>query len=145
MNPVDLGALLADPSQAGTYFVDARDRDALAHAASVLEFAVVPVDLQGCNGKDDAIARIATALRFPDWFGGNWDALADSLGDLSWCPAPGHMMLFVHADAWREANADDAQTLVSVLDDAAAAWRARRHPFWALWPVPAGTLAQFEP
>ena len=145
MNALDLRALLADPLQAGAYFIDDRDTAAMAESGAALDFAVARANLAGCEDKPAVLSELARALGFPQWFGGNWDALADSLGDLSWCPAPGHMLLFVHADAWREANADDAQTLVSVLDDAAAAWRARRHPFWALWPVPAGTLAQFEP
>ena len=37
--------------------------------------------------KGEAIAAIARALSFPDWFGQNLDALHDSLTDLSWLPA----------------------------------------------------------
>ncbi|MFP7723351.1 barstar family protein [Lysobacter sp. A3-1-A15] len=145
MNGIDLRSLLADPSQAGTYFVDARDRLALAEAATALDFAVATVDLAGCVGKDDAIARLAGALGFPDWFGGNWDALADALGDLAWWPAAGHVVLLVNAGPWREAHPEEVLTLVSILDGAADAWRSRRHPFWALWPVPADTLEQLAP
>ena len=36
--------------------------------------------------KTAAIAAIARALDFPDWFGQNLDALYDSLSDLSWLP-----------------------------------------------------------
>src|SRR5262245_53314468 len=53
--------------------------------------------------------RCAAALAFPAWFGHNWDALADCLGDLSWLPGKGHVVLWdnygvlAHADppAWR--------------------------------------------
>ena len=38
--------------------------------------------------------RIAQALEFPQWFGGNWDALEDCLTDLSWSKAAGHVLLF---------------------------------------------------
>src|SRR3546814_14890677 len=51
-------------------------------AAASLGFAVAEIDFRGCTGKDDALARFARALHFPDWFGGNWDALQDSLSDL---------------------------------------------------------------
>ncbi|WP_446686701.1 barstar family protein [Pseudofulvimonas gallinarii] len=27
---------------------------------------------------------MAAVFRFPEWFGDNWDALADCLADLSW-------------------------------------------------------------
>lgn len=35
------------------------------------------------TGKADALASIAAALDFPDWFGGNYDALADCLRDVA--------------------------------------------------------------
>ena len=47
--------------------------------------------------KKAAIAAIAEALDFPDWFGQNLDALYDSLTDLSWLPA-GEYVLVVPAD-----------------------------------------------
>jgi len=47
--------------------------------------------------KAEAIAAIARALDFPDWFGQNLDALYDSLSDLSWLPA-GEYVLVVPAD-----------------------------------------------
>jgi hypothetical protein len=46
--------------------------------------------------KKAAIAAIAEALSFPDWFGHNLDALYDSLTDLSWLPA-GEYVLVVPA------------------------------------------------
>lgn len=41
-------------------------------------FGTVPLS------KTDFLARMAKKLRFPHHFGGNWDALQDCLGDLSW-------------------------------------------------------------
>ena len=42
---------------------------------------VVTLDLDGVTDKADLMDRCARALRLPDWFGRNWDALADSLSD----------------------------------------------------------------
>lgn len=47
--------------------------------------------------KSEAIAAIAQALSFPDWFGHNLDALYDSLTDLSWLE-PGEYTLVVPSD-----------------------------------------------
>src|SRR5690606_7438472 len=84
MSASALRGLLADASQNGTYFIDARDRGGLDDVARGLGFAAVAIDLSGCRDKDEAFERFAAALRFPDWFGRNWDALADCLDDLSW-------------------------------------------------------------
>jgi hypothetical protein len=48
--------------------------------------------------KKAAIAAIAKALDFPDWFGQNLDALYDSLTDLSWLPEDDEYVLVVPAN-----------------------------------------------
>ena len=40
------------------------------------------------RGKRELLERIAHGLSFPDYFGGNWDALIDCLSDLSWLEGP---------------------------------------------------------
>ena len=35
----------------------------------------VHIDLSACTGKHDLLDRFAAALRFPSWFGHNWDAM----------------------------------------------------------------------
>jgi hypothetical protein len=34
--------------------------------------------------KERLLERLAVGLKFPDYFGGNWDALIDCLSDMSW-------------------------------------------------------------
>ncbi len=48
---------------------------------------VVTLDLGGVTDKAGLMDRCARALALPDWFGRNWDALADSLSDPSVWPA----------------------------------------------------------
>lgn len=139
MTATELTALLADASQNGAYFVDARDREALTDTATALGFVVAAIDYRGVRDRDEALERIAQALRFPPWFGGNWDALLDCLGDLSWLPGDGYLLLFDHAD-WRDAEPDAFVVLLDVLDDAARGWAAEGTPFWALLPLPGDRL-----
>lgn len=144
MSTLDLHALLADAAQNGAYFVDVRDREALADAANELDFAVAAVDFAGCRDKREVLGRFAQALRFPEWFGNNWDALADCLGDLSWWEADGYLLLLDHAGAWRSADAADFATLVDILNNAARQWAEQGQPFWALIPMSAEALEDIE-
>ncbi|MFG2227180.1 barstar family protein [Streptomyces sp. NPDC048644] len=97
--------------------------DALAAAADA-GWSGAALDLEGAADKAEFLDRCARALRFPDWFGGNWDALADCLTDLSWCPA-GHGRLLV-VTGWQSfaaAAPQDWSVVENVLADAVAYWR----------------------
>jgi RNAse (barnase) inhibitor barstar len=144
MNATDLRSVLADPEHSGAYFIDARDTQAMADAGEALGYAVIRVDLDGCQDKADLMKRIATAGRFPDWFGDNWDALADALGDLSWLPAEGHLALIENASAWRTAHPQEFDTLLDILNEAAFHWAEQDIPFWALLPFPGDQLEVLE-
>ena len=51
----------------------------------------------GVRSKQKLLAILADKLHFPGYFGGNWDALEECLGDLSWLPA-GQGVVIVHDD-----------------------------------------------
>jgi RNAse (barnase) inhibitor barstar len=140
MNAIELGALLADPTQAGAYFVDARDRESLVEAGGTLQFAVLPIDLRGCADADAAMREIAETLRFPEWFGGNLDALADCLADLSWLPSEGYVLVLEHSGDWRAQAPDTMGAVLEILNDTATRWAQDRVPFWAFLPVSAQEL-----
>jgi RNAse (barnase) inhibitor barstar len=124
--------LLALSVEAGAYSLPPEHRDALVDAAAGLQFVHRAIDLAGCGDKDTLFARIAHALAFPDWFGGNWDALADCLSDLEWLGHPdGFALLFEHAQDLRLASLDDYDALIELLDDVAAGWREVDVPFWS--------------
>ena len=80
--------------------------------------------------------RVARALEFPQWFGGNWDALEDCLTDLSWSDAAGPRP----ADRGRggDAGATSGGICVDILASAADWWAERRRPFFAVFVDGAG-------
>ncbi|HUK05977.1 MAG TPA: barstar family protein [Burkholderiales bacterium] len=119
---------LSDPAKSGVYRSSRSDEILDATRASKLR--VAQIDLAGATDKDKLVARVAAALEFPSWFGGNWDALEDCLCDLSWMTAAGHVLLLTGAvDVPRV----ERGTLVDILAAAAASWAERKHPFFAVF------------
>jgi len=51
----------------------------------------------GIRSKEKLLAILADKLRFPGYFGWNWDALEECLRDLSWLPARQGVVI-VHED-----------------------------------------------
>lgn len=87
---------------------------------------MVRIDGRAIPDKAALLARLAEALRFPAYFGGNLDALHDCLGDLpSFAPAPGYLVLIEHADAACPARREDFAAVVEVLEEAARERRAQ--------------------
>lgn len=140
----ELSGLLVDHTQAGAYFVDVRDRDAIEATALELGMTVIPIDCAGCSDKDEILARFAQALDFPEWFGNNWDALADCLADLSWWPASGYVVLIDHLGAWRDTDPEHAAILLDILTNCASQWSADGVAFWSMIPLSGETLDSME-
>jgi RNAse (barnase) inhibitor barstar len=127
---------LTRPAQSGVYFVGVDDIDRLARIAARDELHVCRIDLAGCHDKDELLRRLALSLQLPTTFGHNWDALADCLRDLGWLPAWGHVLLFEHADALRQAAEADFAILLGVLDDAATFGCDNDRPWFAFLALP---------
>jgi hypothetical protein len=122
---------LSDPAKSGVYRVpdEGAVREALVHGQ--FDFAVVEL----ATGKEEMLASIARSLGFPEWFGGNWDALEDCLTDLSWRDGANHVILFKGA-----VDSDDLGVLLDVLSSAAEFWRERNRAFFAVFVDPEGNL-----
>src|SRR5262245_15185998 len=117
-----MGKLLArlqDASRSGVYRVARAEETEDAVRGSKLELVKISY-----GEKKILLENIATALGFPDWFGRNWDALEDCLGDLSWSKAEGHVLLFSGASP-----GDDLGVLTDVLRSSAEFWAGRGRPF----------------
>ncbi len=136
MNAQPLQALLVEADQAGAFYLTASDLGPLHEAARELGFRCVELDLAGCHDKPALMRAFAEAFEFPDWFGHNWDALADCLGDLDWLPAEGYVLGLQNAHTLRSTDPADYATLVAVLEGACEEWRERGRPFWAFIALP---------
>jgi len=128
---------LSDASRSGVYRASRTDEILDATQGSALR--VLRIGLSGAAGKDALMERIARALDFPRWFGGNWDALEDCLTDLSWSGAAGHVLLIEGA---ADLPVDERGILVDILVSAAASWAERKRPFFAVFLDNSPTLPE---
>jgi hypothetical protein len=128
---------LSDAAKSGVYRTARTDEILDAARGSGLQ--VARIELAGTTGKDALLARIAQALAFPAWFGGNWDALEDCLSDLSWSKAGGHVLLIEGA---AQLPTDERGILIDILTSVAAHWAERKRPFFAVFVGGAPPLAE---
>ena len=119
---------LSDASKSGVY--RAPQAEAILEATQGSNLRVSRIGLAGAHGKAALLARVAGAMEFPGWFGGNWDALEDCLSDLSWSKAEGYVLLIEGAAGL---PADERGIFVDILASAAAAWSERKRPFFAVF------------
>ncbi len=120
---------LRDPARSGVY--RASGAQAIEEATRGSDLDVVAIDARA-----DLFEVMARALDFPDWFGSNWDALEDSLSDLSGRKGEGHVLVLRSYPA-----GDELGVLTDVLRKAAEYWAGRGRPFFAVYIDPQKRLA----
>jgi RNAse (barnase) inhibitor barstar len=84
---------------------------------------------KGVLDKEGLLREAAAALRFPDYFGHNWDALEECLTDMSWQPAPGYLILCEHLESFGNQSPGDFETVLGILRDAASFWNDQDKAF----------------
>lgn len=139
-----LEQLLKDKDRAGVYLAGP-DTRLVAAAAQAAGLALWRVDIGRVHDQRGFTALLAEALAFPEWFGGNWDALEDCLGDLSWHAAPGYVLLLEHGKHFGAGHRQEFVTAVEVLDGVAQYWQEQGKPFWAIVSGPEGWDAGLPP
>lgn len=85
--------------------------------------ATVSLDLTGVRDKTAFMDRCAHALALPDWFGRNWDALADCLTDQG--RAPGRLLVVTGWQEFAEATPQEWIVAQEVFTDAVEYARER--------------------
>jgi RNAse (barnase) inhibitor barstar len=94
--------------------------------------ARVPAGIAAREALFDLLQR---ELSFPAYFGGNWDALADCLRDLSWVEE--RRVVVVHEDL-PALDEGTLGTYLDVLSDCARDWKpGEQHEFVVVFPATA--------
>ena len=90
------------------------------------------LDLAGISTKKGFLDAYAHTLQFPAGLGGNWDALADCLEDLSWLPSAGLVMHWRNGKAFASACEADVALALEILESAAGFWKRNQRTFVVL-------------
>jgi RNAse (barnase) inhibitor barstar len=133
--------VLADVQKSGVYHLPQMDKKAVIAAARANGYATFRADLAKADNKEQMLDGIARALKFPDWFGHNFDALADCLADMGWKPADGYVVLLEHCDGIHGKAEADFVTTLQTFEQAANEWRESGVAFWCLVEMQADGIA----
>lgn len=111
-----------------------------ANVAREFSGAVMKLSIAGVESDKDLFVLLAQALKFPEYFGHNWDALDECLADIKWLPPAGCVLVCTHAGmAWSQCPATFGK-LISAWLDAARSWAETKTPFHLVFVVEAPVL-----
>lgn len=100
-----------------------RDDPAAFHAEGAYVVRIPPK----ARGKQKLLGVLAAKLRFPSYFGHNWDALEECLRDLSWL-ADERRVVIVHEAFPLPPGGDSLSIYLGILADAVAVHRDHGTP-----------------
>ena len=123
-------AKLADASANGVFQLMCEPYE-IEREAKSLGLLVKRADIGHAHDKKDFLGHVSRALEFPDWFGGNWDALHDCLTDLAWLPANGYALVLEKAKHFGAGHKQEFAESIEVLRSAAEHWKKEGKPFFA--------------
>ncbi len=124
-----LALRLKNVKESGIYKINC-DVDDVRSAAREAGLVLFDMDFSAVHSKSEFMAAIAQSIAAPEWFGKNWDALADALDDLSWKEAPGYVMLMVNCNASFNLLLNDHDVAKEILESTVKHWNQLGKPFW---------------
>jgi RNAse (barnase) inhibitor barstar len=91
---------------------------------------------QTVTDKDEFLEMCVESLEFPDWFGHNWDALADCLTDLTWATTmAGYLIVYAGWQALAQEEPESFATAMEIFKESVDLWRDTETPMAVLLPA----------
>ncbi|MEP7329667.1 MAG: barstar family protein [Betaproteobacteria bacterium] len=104
--------------------------DPLVAAAAHAHLHLDTVNLGHAKDRIALFAELDRALKLPDHFGRNWDALADVMEDREWLGKRGRVIVITGTSIYRRDHPTDWSTLEEILAEASEFWKERHVAFW---------------
>ncbi len=132
---------LIESGAGGVFRCHAPLPEAVLESAARKKLLVVPVRLPAARDKNGFLNAIAKALRFPDYFGHNWDAFYDCLLDLKHDDGAGTLLVLRDASGFARAAPEEFAAAVDTLMDAADYWKGENRVLLVVVELEAPALA----
>jgi RNAse (barnase) inhibitor barstar len=119
-----LSDLLKNSETSGVYLLEesASVQD-LEKSCKEQGLAVFHLEGRDIHNKAQFLKQAALVLRFPDYFGNNWDAFSDCLADMSWHEADGFVILYDHFEPLAKHAPQEFEMLLDLLKESTEFWR----------------------
>ncbi len=128
-----LSPLFAGELPPGLYLLDmSRRAAALCNEVERHGWRCFLIDGGAAFDKETFLSEAARAMRFPPYFGRNWDAFEECVTDLSWADAPGYVLIYDHAAVLAAQHPEAWNVVYAILADAVQTWREQSRPFYVL-------------
>jgi hypothetical protein len=113
------------------------DRDSVAIANGADDLQKLKTEIFYLDGREirdtqSFLQKVAEVMRFPDYFGYNWDALDECITDLDWCPAARYILIYDYPEAFSKAEPEQWKVAYDILRSAVEYWQGTDTPLEVL-------------
>ena len=131
---------LIETGACGVFRCPVRLPESALELATQAMWRTVPVDLLAARDKHKFLSAIAGALRFPDYFGHNWDAFYDCLLEIEH-GGRGTLIVLRSASDFARAEPDEFAAAMGALTDATDYWKDEKQSLLVVVELETGALA----
>ena len=132
---------LIESHAGGVFRCHAPVSDQALESAAQKAMRVVLVRLVAARDKNAFLNAFAKALRFPDYFGHNWDAFYDCLLDLQHGDDAGTLLVLREASGFARAEPEEFAAAAAAMQDAADYWNSAHQALLVVVELEAPALA----
>ena len=87
-----------------------------------LGYTMLFLDGTKITTKNELFSELARVMKFPNYFGHNWDALEECLCDLEWMPARGYIVFFYSPRYFADNSKSDFQFFIEIFLSISKYW-----------------------
>lgn len=121
-----LSDMLKDPGSSGVYLLEESPSvEYLEKLTSERGLAFFLLEGKEIHDKDQFLKQASLALRFPEYFGNNWDAFFDCLTDMSWHETDGFVILYDHFDSLAAHSPREFEMALDIFKESTEFWHNR--------------------